>query len=199
MLSYTDLPFFVISTLMLTIGIFPIVVTSPIQLVVFSIDSTLPAKSNIGVVGPILSNVGIAAAILILLIACIYFLRTRIGAAKGIGKSPTWGCGYAVPSSKMQYSGKSFSKPLAKLFSFLTGEQKKYNEIESNVVFPFGRSYQSSYPEFFEKNIINKASNQLLYFLNRFRFIHNGQVQMYVLYGFLFMMVLIVATFLNLL
>lgn len=196
-LSYTHLPFFVITLLMLAIGIFPATITDSVQRVVSSIDSTLPAAGFIDV-APVLSSVGLASAILMVLIASIYFLRTRIGSAIS-SQSPTWGCGYAVASSKLQYSGKSFSKPLAKLFSFLTGEQKKYSEIKTTVVFPSERHYQSNYPEFFEKNIFDKVSNQLLHFLSRFRFIHNGQVQMYVLYGFLFMMGMIIATFLNLL
>ena len=198
-LSYTDIPLFVIITMMLAIGIFPGKVMVPIQKIILTMDSTCCVDASPHVVGPVLSNVGIASAILVTFVAGIYFLRTRITLRKTTRTSPTWGCGYIAPTSKMQYSGKSFSKPLAKLFSFLTGEQKKYNEIESKVVFPLGRNYQSNYPEFFEKNIINKFSRQLLHFLNRFRFIHNGQVQMYVLYGFLFMMGMILATFLNLL
>jgi hypothetical protein len=99
----------------------------------------------------------------------------------------------------MQYTGKSFSKTLAKLFASITSEQKTYSEIETNDVFPKGRSYQSNYAEFFEKNIIDKVSNQLLHFMNHFSFIHNGQVQMYILYGFIFVMLLIMATFFNVL
>ena len=99
----------------------------------------------------------------------------------------------------MQYTGKSFSKNLAKIFSTVISEEKKYDEIERSDVFPVRRSYQSSYAEFFEKNIINKVSNQLLHLMNQFTFIHNGQVQMYVLYGFIFVMILILATFFNIL
>jgi hypothetical protein len=98
----------------------------------------------------------------------------------------------------MQYTGKSFSKTLAKLFAAIVSEQKNYSEI-GNDVFPVGKSYQSNYAEFFEKNIINSVSNHLLHFMNHFTFIHNGQVQMYVLYGFIFVMILIMATFFNIL
>jgi formate hydrogenlyase subunit 3/multisubunit Na+/H+ antiporter MnhD subunit len=197
-LSYADVPFFVIIAMMLAIGIFPASVIVPIQKVIQTL-ATSSVVASLDAAIPVMSNVGIASVALITLVTGIYFLRTRIEFHKGTRISTTWGCGYIAPSSKMQYSGKSFSKPLAKLFSFLTGEQKKYHEIESDVIFPSGGNYQSSYPEFFEKNLIDKVSNQLLYFLNWFRFIHNGQVQMYVLYGFLFVLVLIIATFLNLL
>ena len=198
-LSYTDIPFFIIMTIMMAIGILSREIMVPIKKVILTIDPTLTGVAPLDIVSPVLSNVGMASVMLMILIAGIYFLRKQIGVHKTIRTENTWGCGYIAPTSRMQYTGKSFSKPLAKLFSFITGEQKKYSKIESNEIFPSGRNYQSNYPEFFEKNILDKASNQLLHFLNRFRFIHNGQVQMYVLYGFLFMMALIIATFLNLL
>ena len=39
--------------------------------------------------------------------------------------APTWGCGYVAPNPVMQYTGKSFSKSLAKLFGFITMEEKE--------------------------------------------------------------------------
>lgn len=47
--------------------------------------------------------------------------------------------------------------------------------------------------------MIKKASKLILYFLGLFRFIHNGRIQMYVLYGFIFIMAMIIATFLKML
>jgi len=116
-----------------------------------------------------------------------------------IQTAPTWSCGYVVPDKKFQYTGKSFTKTLSKLFSFITGEEKKYPEIQPDTVFPVTRSYQSSYAEFFEKNILNRLSNLLLNFMNYFTFIHNGRVQFYILYGMLFMLILIFASLLNML
>lgn len=99
----------------------------------------------------------------------------------------------------MQYTGKSFAKSLAKLFSFLTSEKKKYHEIDSMAVFPSARGYQSHYTEFFETRIIDRINRRLIGFMNYFTFIHNGQTQMYVLYGLFFIIALITVTVLNLL
>ena len=184
---------------MLVIGIFPSLILVPIQRVVAVFDTTFPLDNTFVTFLPVLSNVGKASLLLMVLTGSIYIVRSKIAGKKATSYSPTWGCGYTAPTSRMQYTGKSFSKTLAKLFVYITGEQKKYSEIENNVVFPSNRSYQSSYAEFFEKNIFNKASNQLLHFMNYFSFIHNGKVQMYVLYGFIFMLILIVATFFNIL
>ncbi len=193
-LSISHLPFFIILLFMLTIGIFPSLVLIPIHRVVNVFD---PSMSNVIDISPMISNVGIASLCLILLVGSIFILRRLITRENPAINAPTWGCGYGAPTIRMQYTGKSFSKTLAKLFVSITGEQKKYNEIEKNAVFPRGRSYQSNYPEFFEKNIIKKLSNQLLYFMNYFSFIHNGRVQRYILYGFVFIMLSIMVTFFN--
>ena len=197
-LSITYLPFFIILLLMLIIGTSPSVILVPIQNVV-QVLYTSPLPVPAADIHPVVSNVGTASLLLILLIGAVSLIRSKIAGKRISYYSQTWGCGYITPSVRMQYTGKSFSKNLAKLFSIVIREEKKYDEIEPNDVFPVRRSYQSSYAEFFEKNIINKVSNQLLHLMNQFTFIHNGQVQMYVLYGFIFVMILILATFFNIL
>jgi formate hydrogenlyase subunit 3/multisubunit Na+/H+ antiporter MnhD subunit len=195
--SFGHLPLFMILFLMLLTGLSPSLVLTMIERVVYVFDAG--AKSNHNPIGLSLSTLGLASFIVILIAAVLYFARTRLVSKRTIRTSPTWGCGYPASTPKMQYTGKSFSKSLAKLFAFITGEEKKYLEIPPTTVFASKRSYQSSYAEFFEKRIINRAAKQLLSFMNYFSFIHNGRVQYYVLYGFIFMLIVIVATFSNLL
>jgi len=198
-ISSAHLPFFIILLLMLVIGIFPSTIMLPIQHIVRVFDNTSPLSGPIAVIHPVVSTVGTASLLMILLIGAVYVLRSKITGKKIIRYSATWGCGYTASNTGMQYTGKSFAKTLAKLFATIINEQKKYSEIGNNDVFPADRSYQSNYAEFFEKNIINKVSNQLLHFMNQFTFIHNGRVQIYILYGFIFMMIFIMATFFNIL
>ncbi len=99
----------------------------------------------------------------------------------------------------MQYTGKSFSKSLAKLFGFITIENKKYKELKTVSIFPSPRTYASYYLEFFETRIIDPVIRQFLKLFNYFTFIHNGKIQFYVLYGLLFMVILIILSFINVL
>jgi formate hydrogenlyase subunit 3/multisubunit Na+/H+ antiporter MnhD subunit len=193
-LSLNHLPFLAALLPMLVFGLFPFLIMIPVQRVVCVISPDLVPPETLTTIKSTLSNVGISSVILILIAVTVYLAGKRTAAKTITGTSPTWNCGYAVPNSRMQYTGKSFSKTFAKLFAFITGEQKKFTEIERHDVFPAARSYQSSYPEFFEKNIINKASNQLLHFMNYFSVIHSGRIQMYVWYGFLFILISIMTT-----
>lgn len=193
------IPLFLILACMLLIGLFPAVAIRVLDPVVSSLDAGFRPSGVTNAIPGVLACTGKMAFVLLLLIALIYYVRARIARQSPVVMGSTWGCGYVRPNVRMQYTGKSFTKSMAKLFSFLTNEKKRYNEIESNAIFPAGRSYQSHYSEFFETRIIDKPINRLIGFINNFRFIHNGQTQAYVLYGLFFIVVLIVASFLNLL
>ncbi|HLG04128.1 MAG TPA: proton-conducting transporter membrane subunit [Bacteroidia bacterium] len=191
------LPLYIILTIMLLIGIFPSIILIPVT----SVATIFNPSASYGdlISGPLqtLTIIGRVSLLMSGLAFLIFYIRRNIAAQKPSAVSPTWGCGYAAPTVKMQYTGKSFSKSLAKLFSFITTEKKKYHEIESLSVFPETRKYSSHYAEFFETHIIDKANNRIIAFFNYFTFIHKGKIQMYVLYGFFFIVAILAATFFN--
>jgi len=109
----------------------------------------------------------------------------------------TWGCGYAAPTSRIQYTGKSFSKPLGKILNFLLIEKKYFNELKPGEIFPEKRSYVSHYHDFFERNLIDPVISRLNYSANYFSFIQNGRIQSYVLYGIVFILAMFILTVFN--
>lgn len=191
-------PLGIILACMLLIGFYPSIVFVPVQQVMPIMDSRMGLSNGLDQLTQTLSFVGVTSLVFVMLFLVLFLLRSRIVRQKTVVYLATWGCGYIAPNARMQYTGKSFSKTLAKLFSFLTQEQKKYTEIENSVVFPAQRAYQSSYLEFFEKQFINKVINLLLKLLSYFSFVHNGRVQMYMLYGVFFILILFIATIFNL-
>lgn len=189
------LPLYVILGIMLLIGFFPNALINILLPVTSIFDPTAhprnyPSSTLLGWTGPLFG-------VLTMAIFLIYRIRTRIAGRMPAPVLPTWGCGYIAPNSRMQYTGKSFTKSLAKLFSYFTAESKKYTEITS--VFPRKRSYRSHYSDFFENRIFDWLKNRVLAAINSFGFIQSGQTQQYVLYGLFFMVVIIIASFLNLL
>jgi len=189
------LPLYVILGIMLLIGFFPNALINILLPVTRVFDPTAhpgnyPSSTLLGWTGPLFGVLAMA-------IFLIYRIRTRIAGRMPAPVLPTWGCGYIAPNSRMQYTGKSFTKSLAKLFSYFTAESKKYTEITS--VFPQKRSYRSHYSDFFENRIFDRLKNRVLAAINSFGFIQSGQTQQYVLYGLFFMVVIIIASFLNLL
>ncbi|MEI8086410.1 MAG: proton-conducting transporter membrane subunit [Paludibacter sp.] len=136
-----------------------------------------------------------------ILLICIIFVFWRIRIFMLNEKTQvthtTWQNGYLSASSKMQYTGKSFTKTLSKTFNFIVIERKQYEELNKGEVFPKERKHASHYHDFFEFRFIHVISNQLIYAANYFKFIQNGRVQSYVLYGIAFIITIFVLTFLN--
>jgi hydrogenase-4 component B len=146
-----------------------------------------------------LANINLYLLLFVGVILVIWIARSRFVVSRKQEIGLTWGCGYVAPNSRMQYTGKSYSKSLGKIFSFLLVEEKKYNELEKGEIFPKTRKYQSFYYDFFETRIFNFITHHLIYTANYFKFIQNGRVQSYVWYGIVFMLSIFLMTVLNIL
>jgi len=133
------------------------------------------------------------------IVAASWFVRSMVIKGKSSEIQPTWGCAYIAPTPKLQYTGKSFSKSLGKMFGFLLTEEKKYKELKEGEIFPERRTYVSHYLDFFENRFIKSITHHLVYAVNYFKFIQNGRVQSYVLYGIVFMLAIFILTVLNVL
>jgi len=142
----------------------------------------------------ILQHISLYSLLFLAGIGLIYFIRKSITKNRESTYQSTWGCGYTAPTSRMQYTGKSFTKPLSKLFNFVLIEKKNFNELKSNEIFPVSRKYSSSYLDFWEHWLINPATKYLDLFIDLFKFIQNGRIQAYVLYGIIFILIVFIGT-----
>jgi formate hydrogenlyase subunit 3/multisubunit Na+/H+ antiporter MnhD subunit len=190
------LPQYFILIIMLSIGLFPQFYFSIVREIVLSSISVSSSGSMVIPASLIesLSSIGRFAILFIILIIVIYVVRQRFSGNPSISTGLTWGCGYTAPTVRMQYSGKSFSKSLGKLLNFIILEKKKYKEISGNEIFPTERRHSSHYSDFFVTKIINGIVDRLLYSMNYFQFIQNGKIQMYILYGVFFIMLIFLGT-----
>jgi len=189
------LPQYFILILMLSISLFPQFYFSVVNEIVFkfipavSMDLLIP----VALINSI-SAIGKFAMLFILLLILIYGIRKRISREHPVSTGSTWSCGYAILTSRMQYTGKSFSKSLGKLLDFIVLEKKKYKEISAGEIFPHERKHSSHYNDLFVTKIFNGIVDRLLYSLNYFQFIQNGKIQMYILYGIFFIVLVFLGT-----
>jgi len=140
----------------------------------------------------VMQNISLYTLLFVSIILVLLFVNNILKRTKTITSGPTWGCGYTAGTSKIQYTGKSYSKSLGKIFSSIVIERKQYKEIQAGEIFPNDKRYISHYNDFVEYRLFHGILNRLLYSANYFKFIQNGRVQSYVLYGILF----IIAVFL---
>jgi len=142
----------------------------------------------------LLKSISIYSFLFLLLIGFVLGLRYLLTRNRVPAEQKTWGCAYTAPNTRMQYTGKSYTKSFARLFSFLLLERKEYTELNASEVFPEKRKYSTHYTDIFEKNLINPFSKILNRFINRFIFIQNGRIQTYVIYGIVFIVLVFIST-----
>ncbi len=190
------LPQYFILIIMISIGLFPQFYFSLVNEIVLRFIPAVSVTSNLipsSLLNSI-SSIGKFSMLFILLLLVIYAVRKSLSRTRKVSRSTTWGCGYAVPNARMQYTGKSFSKSLGKLLNFIILEKKKYKEISAGEIFPAERKHSSHYNDFFVTRIFNGIVDRLLYSMNYFQFIQNGKIQMYILYGIFFIVVVFLGT-----
>jgi formate hydrogenlyase subunit 3/multisubunit Na+/H+ antiporter MnhD subunit len=193
-------PKFALLALMIGLIVIPALLTEVLALIIHSIASSYPVSSTLETLPYVnaLSSIGLYTLLFLAVSVLIFAVKHQVTKKHAEVAGPTWGCGYTAASPKLQYTGKAYSKSLAKLFSFIVPEQKHFNEIQSTETFPEKRSFLTSYQDIFDDRLIHPLSIYLRRFTNLFQFIQNGRIQAYVFYGILFMLIVFLGTLFNL-
>lgn len=190
------IPQYLIIGVLFSIGLFPQFYFSILIHLISSVvpSAQLPEQAAFAPTLAVISEIGMYSLMFLLLFGLVFFTRNYFTRKRPSVIHTTWGCGYVAPYSKMQYTGKAFSKTLGKLLNFLAIEKKGYTEITSVEIFPKARKHSSYYIDFFEGKVLYRIKNQMLFGLNYFQFIQNGRIQMYVLYGVFFILIVFLGT-----
>ncbi len=116
-----------------------------------------------------------------LLLAGIFFgLRFLLLKGKAVSEAPTWGCGYAVPTPRMQYTASSFAQPLLAPLSRLM--RPSLRKRRPKGVFPERASFASHYDDPADRNIFDPAVHLLGRLARALRPMQQGRLQYYLLY-----------------
>ena len=190
------IPQYLIIGVIFSLGLFPQFYFSSALHLIRSIVplAALPDPSAFEPIVSLISEIGKYSIVFLLLLGLVYFIRNYFTKSRPARINTTWGCGYVAPYSKMQYTGKSFSKTLGKLLSFIVPEKKSFTEITPKEIFPKTHNHSSSYVDFFEDTFFKRIIKQLLHYMNYFQFIQNGKTQTYVLYGIFFILLVFLGT-----
>lgn len=138
---------------------------------------------------------GISAMAAILILAAILLFVYYINRLKStpVSASVTWDCGYAAPSSRMQYTASSFAGMLVNIFSGILRPES--HEPQLAKLFPEQGSFHSHVPEVtLDKGIIPfflAADRRFA----AFRRLQSGQLNRYLLYIFIALAVLLAISY----
>lgn len=138
----------------------------------------------------LLQQISIIFIVLVLVFLLVVTLRKIAQNGKEIHTIETWGCGYAGSSPRLQYTASSFVETFKKIFRSVLREHTEKNEI--NGIFPEEKITHITHPaDGIENYVIQKPAEKMLLWVSRLRIFQNGQVQSYLLYGFVFILVIL--------
>ena len=185
-------PMYMAATLMIFIGLFPSVFINLLQqpVALFTQHTTFnPTLPQIGTIDS-LYTINRASAGFIVFILAVWGIRKLVNKSKVITSAPTWGCGYSVPSSKIQYTANSFVRTYTKLAKPMLFIEKEENEITG--IFPSKKHYETHPYDNLERILIDYPLKKVSAIREWFVFLQNGYLQRYILYGIVFISSVIV-------
>jgi hydrogenase-4 component B len=190
------LPMYLTLSLMVAIGLFPSFFINALQQPVRLYTTGIVFNLNLIRIGALdsLQIINWLFIGFIILVMAIAGLRKLINRKRIIEVSSTWGCGYPVTGSRLQYTANSFVRSYAKIAKPALDIEKK--EVEIDEVFPAKKHYETDSFDKIEKILIDKPLLMIEKIINKFLFLQNGHLQRYILYGIIFILAAICLPFL---
>lgn len=183
------LPMVVLVVCCLYIGLFPTVVAFVLEKGVVAwapetasaTDQELAPLGWVSVMGFLLLGSLFAIAVVLR-----WFIRSRL-----VATGPTWGCGFAAPTARMQYSSSSFAQMLVRLFAWAILPRTHQPKPWRFGFFPGKSRYHSEVPDAVLDRLANPAFGAGAWLISKLRVLQGGSVQAYLLYVFLALVALL--------
>jgi len=129
--------------------------------------------------GPLFS-ISLLAAGLGALVSLLAMLRARLLKSRPVGTAATWGCGYAHPTPRMQYTANSFADPVFAPFAMAL-HIRTHGEVPVEI-FPAEAHFERHVGDVAGERILVPAWRRLLKLAYRLRVIQHGNIQIYLVY-----------------
>ncbi len=179
------IPMGILAVLAVLIGILP---EKSILFVIKPVSMFVPINPVLNPITDITTIISIIFSVFLLILISVTLLRILINRKNRYHS--TWGCGYNKPNNRMQYSASSYAdlfistlKPLFKRIEHI----KKPKEI-----FPKEAYYEVEIEDIEEAYIVKPLIKSDERFLTKFEKIQNGNIQQYILFGLIFLVIAII-------
>lgn len=186
------IPMYSIVVIIIYIGLFPKTfigaLAEPVELFTSSVIGNF--QLSFSPVMETITGIGNGAVGFLFLAILIYVVRRQWTRDKVQQYNVTWTCGYTGSMSKMQITASSFVRGYRKLAEPVLSIRKIKKEISG--VFPLTGGHVTHPQDRLEEWFIYFPILWLKKFFNRFIFLQNGKLQFYILYGVVFIMLVLV-------
>ncbi len=188
-------PKLMIAGVILLAGLAPMLFLSPLVGMIgvqFGLDAQ-PVLISLMVT---LSKVSLVGVILIVIVSLLMLLRSRILKPGKVTTGLTWGCGYTAGTSRQQYTATSYAANFAELADPLLNGTIEYSPIQEEDIFPVRRSFSWRPADVF-RTVTGMLAGYCMIALKKIARLQTGNIQHYILYAFIFILVIFVLLYLN--
>ncbi len=140
--------------------------------------------------GSLLGWVGVSAWILIVLVVLLALFRRMLLRGKPVALSSTWACGFGAVTPRIQYTSSSFAQFPASLFRSIL--KPVVHALNPSGYFPDRAGFESHTPDAVLDRFIAEAGRGCRTVVRRARHLQHGRMQLYLAYGLLFLLVLLI-------
>lgn len=163
-----------------TIGVAPILVTPVLDacLAVWT-GSHIAGLPRVATLAPLTELSAVGVALLVITGLVLVWVRRSVRIA-GVESAPTWGCGYAQPNVRMQYTGSSFTQFLVHLMSRLIKPIRRRPHLPEPFCGP--SEFNSQVDDGVLDRRIVPALRRIDRWMKPLHYIQHGLTQHYVLY-----------------
>ncbi len=144
-----------------------------------------------------LTNISLISGIFIVMIVIILIYRYIHLKSRKVEIRSTWGCGYPDTTFRQQYTATSYAYNYNHLAKPVLQTGKIMNDIREDEIFPEKRSFRSHSPDIFKKLLVDKPVDIISDLLKKLAIMQTGKIQHYILYAFVFMLIVLLLTYLK--
>jgi hydrogenase-4 component B len=168
-------PMFALAASCVAIGLFPVLFWRALSSASQAWNPAwgMPAPAALQTLG----TLHLALAVLIVLAS---FWLWHSLSAKGLRRGPTWDCGYAAPTARMQYTAGSFAGIITEWFSWILLPLR--HRRDSAEFFPKVIKSESHTPDTVLDRLIHPLSQAVLFASTATRRLQHGKLQSYLAY-----------------
>jgi NADH:ubiquinone oxidoreductase subunit 5 (subunit L)/multisubunit Na+/H+ antiporter MnhA subunit len=124
------------------------------------------------------------------LIGLVWLWRMWMLCGQRRTSGPTWDCGYAAPTARMQYTASSFAQPIVRLFRVFLRSRSKYFPAEG--LFPQRGIFHTDTPDAGHRYMYLPLYKWMTQTALRLHWLQSGRLQVYVLYIALTLWILLI-------
>ena len=182
-------PMGVLAVCCMVIGLAPLLVAPALDRAVAAWSpASVGADLRLAALAP-LGWISAMGALLLAAIAAGSLLLRRLSVGR-VASGATWGCGYAAPTPRMQYTSASFAQMLVELFGWAL--RPRTHRPAKMPLFPQPTAFHSDVPDVVLERAVLPGFRSAARLLSWFRVFQQGSVQSYLLYIFVTLLTLLV-------